>query len=162
MQYGIIGSGSWATALAKILTDNKQAIHWLVRTNAMSDFISRRKHNPNYLSSAVFNTDYLRLSTEIIDVVAASDHIIIATPSAYVMETLQPLSSHAFGVKKIISAVKGILPQQNILLNDFLEKEYRVEQKNYFTIMGPCHAEEIAAEKLSYLTFSGAAEYRGE
>lgn len=158
MQFGIIGSGSWATALAKILTDNKFAIHWLVRTNAMADFISRRKHNPNYLSSAVFNTDYLRLSTEIIDVVAASDHIIIATPSAYVMETLQPLTSHAFGDKKIISAVKGILPQQNILLNDFLEKEYRVEQKNYFTIMGPCHAEEIAAEKLSYLTFSGADE----
>jgi len=158
MQFGIIGSGSWATALAKILTDNKHPVNWLVRTDAMADFICRRKHNPNYLSSAVFNTDYLNITTEVIEVTSDSDHLIIATPSAYVMDTLQPLASHAFGDKKIISAVKGILPQKNILLNDFLEKEYGVEQKNYFTIMGPCHAEEIAAEKLSYLTFSGADE----
>lgn len=158
MQFGIIGSGSWATALAKILTDNNHTINWLVRSAAMAEYIQRRKHNPNYLTSAVFNTALLNLDTDVSKIVAASDRIIIATPSAYVMDTLKHLPKNAFEGKKIISAVKGIIPQENILLNDFLEKEFGVELKNYFTIMGPCHAEEVAAEKLSYLTFSGADE----
>jgi glycerol-3-phosphate dehydrogenase (NAD(P)+) len=74
------------------------------------------------------------------------------------METLKPLSKNAFNDKKVISAVKGILPEDNVLLNDYLNKEFEVAIKDYFTIMGPCHAEEVAAEKLSYLTFSGADE----
>lgn len=156
--FGIIGSGSWATAQAKILTDNHHAVNWLVRSEAMADFISRRRHNPNYLSSVIFNTSLLHLSTDVSEVAAASDHIIIAVPSAFVADVLEPLSKNAFAGKKVISAVKGIIPQQNILLNDYLGKEFNVELKNYFTIMGPCHAEEVAAEKLSYLTFSGADE----
>jgi glycerol-3-phosphate dehydrogenase (NAD(P)+) len=156
--FGIIGSGSWATALAKILTDNNHHINWLVRTEAMAECINKRKHNPNYLSSAVFNTSLLSLSTDVSKVTASSDIIIIAVPSAYVIDTLMPLSNNAFNDKKVISAVKGIIPQDNVLLNDYLQKEYQVELKNYFTIMGPCHAEEVAAEKLSYLTFSGADE----
>lgn len=156
--FGIIGSGSWATALAKILTDNNYSINWLVRTNTMAEHISKRKHNPNYLSTAFFNSSLLTLSTDIVKVVQASDKIIIAVPSAYVTDTLKPLASNAFSGKKVISAVKGIIPQDNVLLNDFLQKEFAVELKDYFTIMGPCHAEEVAAEKLSYLTFSGADE----
>jgi glycerol-3-phosphate dehydrogenase (NAD(P)+) len=156
--FGIIGSGSWATALAKILTDNHQSINWLIRTEAMLEHISKRKHNPNYLSSVFFNTDLLSLSTDVSAVVSASDIVIIAVPSAYVLDTIKPLSANAFSGKKVISAVKGILPQDNILLNDYLEKKFHVELKNYFTVMGPCHAEEVAAEKLSYLTFSGADE----
>ena len=156
--FGIIGSGSWATALAKILTDNNHHINWLVRTNAMAEFISKRKHNPNYLNSVVFNTSLVNLDVNVSKVVSASDYIIIATPSAYVADTLKNLPKKDFEGKKIISAVKGIIPQDNILLNDYLEKEFNVELKNYFTIMGPCHAEEVASEKLSYLTFSGADE----
>lgn len=156
--FGIIGSGSWATALAKILTDNHHSINWLIRTEAMQEHISKRKHNPNYLSSVFFNTDLLSLSTDVSKVVSASDIVIIAVPSAYVLDTIGPLSANAFSGKKVISAVKGILPQDNILLNDYLEKKFGVGIKNYFTVMGPCHAEEVAAEKLSYLTFSGADE----
>lgn len=156
--FGIIGSGSWATALAKILTDNGNTINWLVRSQAMADLINKRKHNPNYLTSAFFNTSLLKMDTDVSKVVAASNHIIIATPSAYVADTLKLLSKNAFVGKKVISAVKGIIPQENNLLNDYLEKEFAVELKDYFTIMGPCHAEEVAAEKLSYLTFSGADE----
>jgi glycerol-3-phosphate dehydrogenase (NAD(P)+) len=158
VSFGILGSGSWATALAKILTDNNHTINWLVRTPAMAEHINRRKHNPNYLSTAFFNTDLLSLNTDVSKVVAASGYIIIATPSAYVADTLKQLPKNAFDGKKVISAVKGIIPQENILLNDYLEKEFGVELKNYFTIMGPCHAEEVASEKLSYLTFSGADE----
>jgi glycerol-3-phosphate dehydrogenase (NAD(P)+) len=156
--FGIIGSGSWATALAKILTDNRHSINWLIRTEAMLEHISKRKHNPNYLSSVFFNTDLLSLSTDVSAVVSASDIVIIAVPSAYVLDTIKPLAANAFMGKKVISAVKGILPQDNILLNDYLQKEFNLEIKNYFTVMGPCHAEEVATEKLSYLTFSGADE----
>jgi glycerol-3-phosphate dehydrogenase (NAD(P)+) len=156
--FGIIGSGSWATALAKILTDSHHHINWLVRTNAMTEAITKRRHNPNYLKSVVFDISLLSLDTNVSKVVSASDYIIIATPSAYVVDTLKSLSKKDFEGKKVISAVKGIIPQDNILLNDYLEKEFNVESKNYFTVMGPCHAEEVAAEKLSYLTFSGIDE----
>jgi glycerol-3-phosphate dehydrogenase (NAD(P)+) len=156
--FGILGSGSWATALAKILTDNHHAIHWLVRSEAMVEAINKRKHNPNYLHSVVFDTSLLHLDTDVSKVVAASDYIIIATPSAYVVDTLKKLHKKDFEGKKVISAVKGIIPHNNSLLNDYLEKEFNVELRDYFTIMGPCHAEEVASEKLSYLTFSGADE----
>src|SRR6187399_3116997 len=124
----------------------------------MVDFISKQKHNPNYLTAAVFDPSLLTLETNVSKVVSASDYIIIATPSAYVADTLKSLSKRELEGKKVISAVKGIIPQQNVLLNDYLEKEFNVALKDYFTIMGPCHAEEVAAEKLSYLTFSGADE----
>ena len=156
--FGIIGSGSWATALAKILTDNHHPINWLVRSDAMTEAISKRRHNPNYLNSVVFDTSLLTLDTKVSKVVSASDHLIIATPSAYVADTLKGLTNKDLEGKKVISAVKGIIPQQNILLNEYLEKEFNLDPKDYFTIMGPCHAEEVASEKLSYLTFSGADE----
>jgi len=124
----------------------------------MLEFINTKKHNPNYLSSVFFDTTLLSLSTDVSKIVAASDAVIIAVPSAYVLDTISPLSKNAFDRKLVISAVKGILPQDNILLNDYLEKEFSVGLSDYFTIMGPCHAEEVASEKLSYLTFSGANE----
>lgn len=155
MKFGIIGSGSWATALAKILTDNGNAIQWLVRNDAMINYITQRHHNPNYLNAVYFNTSLLSLSTDIKKVVAASDCIVIAVPSAYLLDTLAPLQKKQYAGKKIISAVKGMLPHNNLLLNDYLRKEFDVSPENYFTVMGPCHAEEVASEKLSYLTFSG-------
>lgn len=155
MRLAIIGSGSWATALAKILTDNHFPVNWCVRTEAIVKHIQHRHHNPTYLSSAYFDTAMLNLSTDITSVVAANDYILICVPSAYLSETLEGLSKDAFAGKKVISAVKGIMPQHNLLLNDYLKNEYDVALQDYFTIMGPCHAEEVASEKLSYLTFSG-------
>lgn len=158
MNFGILGSGSWGTALAKILTDNGQTIYWLNRSEvAIQQMISRR-HNAHYLSGAYFDTKQLKLTTNPSEVIAESDCIIIAIPSAFVEATLAMLDRNIFAGKKIISAVKGILPDQTLLLNDFLKKKFDVELENYFTILGPCHAEEVAAEKLSYLTFSGIDE----
>jgi glycerol-3-phosphate dehydrogenase (NAD(P)+) len=125
--FGIIGSGSWATALAKILTDNNNSINWLVRTDAMSEAIIKRRHNPNYLNTVEFDTSLLNLQTNVSKVVEASDHIIIATPSAYVVDTLKSLSNQDLEGKKMISAVKGIIPQENILLNDYLQKEFCID-----------------------------------
>lgn len=158
MKFGIIGSGSWGTALAKILTDNKNKITWWIRDGNVIKNIQLRSHNPQYLSSVHFNAELLNLTTDVSEVIKNSDCIIIAVPSAYVADVLNNLEENIFTGKKIISAIKGILPEQNLLLNDYLNKKYNVELKNYFAVLGPCHAEEIAAEKLSYLTFSGIDE----
>lgn len=155
MRFGLIGSGSWATALAKILTDNKQDIYWWVRSEATITHLQQRHHNPHYLSSVYFDTSLLQLSNNINAVIANSDCIVIAIPSAYIMDAVSELAANVFSGKRIISAIKGILPQNNLLLNEFLADQFNVPLDNYHTIMGPCHAEEVASEKLSYLTFSG-------
>lgn len=156
--FGIIGSGSWSTALAKILTDNKNKINWWIRNEETIKHLLARHHNPQYLSSVFFDTDLLIPTTNVSEVIKNSDYIIIAVPSAYAADTLGNLDKNIFNGKKIISAIKGILPDQNLLLNDYLKQEFRVELDNYFAVLGPCHAEEVASEKLSYLTFSGIDE----
>ena len=158
MRFGIIGSGSWATALAKILTDNKVAINWWIRNEATIAHLQKRHHNPNYISSVYFEASLLSMSNDVSKVIGSSDCLVIAVPSSYIIDTLGNLDKNIFKEKKIISAVKGILPQENLLLNDYLEKKFEVGLNDYFTVMGPCHAEEVAAEKLSYLTFSGTDE----
>lgn len=158
MKFGIIGNGSWGTALAKILTDNAHQIYWWNRSEtAISQFI-KRSHNPHYLQAARFDMNLVALTTDLTQVIENSDVIVLAVPSAYVSETLALLPRHAFQHKKILSAVKGILPDHNQLVNDFLSESFDFALENYFAVMGPCHAEEVAAEKLSYLTFSGINE----
>jgi glycerol-3-phosphate dehydrogenase (NAD(P)+) len=155
MQFAILGSGSWATALAKIITDNKIHINWWMRNETIIKHIEKRHHNPNYISSVFFDEKLLSLSADLKLIIERSDHIIIAIPSAYILDTLKELPKNIFKEKKIISTVKGILPENNLLLNEYLNKDFGLELSDYFTIMGPCHAEEVASEKLSYLTFSG-------
>ncbi|MEO9071252.1 MAG: NAD(P)H-dependent glycerol-3-phosphate dehydrogenase [Ginsengibacter sp.] len=158
MIFGIIGSGSWATALAKILTDNKNKINWWLRNDSNITSFKSRRHNPQYLSSAFFDINLINFSTSAEEVINQSDTVIIVVPSAFVAESLHDLPKDIFKNKKIISAVKGIIPEKNVLLNEYLKNEFGVDLKNYFTLLGPCHAEEVAAEKLSYLTFSGIDE----
>jgi len=157
-RFGVIGGGSWATALVKILTDNKLPVNWWVRSEQVMLHIQQRHHNPHYLSSVYFDTTLLSISTDIKEVIADSECVIIAMPSAYVADACKKLPPGAFAGKKVISAVKGILPDENLLLNDYLQQYFDVPLENYFTVMGPCHAEEVASEKLSYLTFSGTDE----
>jgi glycerol-3-phosphate dehydrogenase (NAD(P)+) len=158
MQFGMIGSGSWATALAKILTDNGNTLQWWIRNTDTISYMQQRRHNPHYLSAAYFNQQQLHLQNNIQQVVAASDILVIAVPSAYAAEALSALPKDALKGKKIISAIKGILPSTNQLLNDYLAEHFSFPIEDYFTVLGPCHAEEVAAEKLSYLTFSGIDE----
>jgi glycerol-3-phosphate dehydrogenase (NAD(P)+) len=155
LNFGIIGSGSWATALAKILTENQHHINWWIRNENIIRHIQQRGHNPHYLSSAYFNVTQLNMMTDLQQVINASDILLIAVPSAYIADAFQSLDKNIFEGKKIMSAVKGILPVQNILLNKYLQREFNLPLEDYFAVLGPCHAEEVAAEKLSYLTFSG-------
>ncbi len=158
MQFGIIGSGSWATALAKILTDSGNTIHWWIRDANSIKHIQQRHHNPHYLNSAYFDPALLRMSTDVNEVVQHCDVVVMAVPSAYISNALSTLNKDALQHKKIVSAIKGILPESNQLLNEYLAEHFQVSLENYYTVLGPCHAEEVAAEKLSYLTFSGVDE----
>jgi glycerol-3-phosphate dehydrogenase (NAD(P)+) len=155
---GVIGNGSWATALVKILTDNGQPVAWWIRNAGSIEHIKRRRHNPNYLSSAYFDTSLLNLQNEVEEVVNASDLLVIAVPSAYILDVLGGVSKESLENKKILSAIKGLVPGEDVLLNEHLHKQFDVPLQNYFAVLGPCHAEEVAAEKLSYLTFSGTDE----
>lgn len=158
MQFGIIGSGSWATAIAKILTDNNHRINWWIRNCDTIKYLQQRRHNPHYLSNAYFETNMLQLSDSLHFVIAKSDVLIVAVPSAYVENIFSVLNTDAFKNKKIVSAIKGLLPETNQLLNEYLEQNFAVQLADYFAVSGPCHAEEVAAEKLSYLTFASVDE----
>lgn len=153
--FGIIGSGSWATALVKILTDNGQTVNWWIRNEKTIEHIQRRHHNPHYLHSVDFDISRLSMSASVENVIVNSDVLIIAVPSAYIIDCIGHLKPGDWEGKKIVSAVKGILPDKNILLNYYLQQEFNIPLEDYFAVLGPCHAEEVAAEKLSYLTFSG-------
>jgi len=155
---GIIGSGSWATAIAKIVTENGHPITWCLRQQSNIDYFEKRKHNPQYLRNAYFDLQKISFSTDVKMVVAASDIIIIAVPSIHIETTLASLESEDLKNKFIVSAVKGVLPVHNILLNEWLEQKFNFPLSSYYTLLGPSHAEEVAAEQLSYLTFSGLDE----
>lgn len=155
MKFGIIGSGSWGTALARILTTNNHPISWWVRNPDTAAHIRQHGNNPGYLTSVQFDTRQLYVTTNIKEVISRSDVLVITVPSAFIEASLAPLSAADWKEKKIVSAIKGLLPERNILLNYYLKQQFDISLENYFAVLGPCHAEEVAAEKLSYLTFSG-------
>jgi glycerol-3-phosphate dehydrogenase (NAD(P)+) len=152
---GIIGNGSWGTALAKILTDNGNNVYWWVRNQASVDYLVQRNHNPHYLTSVRFLPETITPTTDIEEVLSACDTLIFAVPSAYAQGVIESASKDRWVNKNIISAIKGILPDCNLLLNDYLVEHIGFSLNNYVAITGPCHAEEVAFERLSYLTFSG-------
>ncbi|MCX6264476.1 MAG: NAD(P)-binding domain-containing protein [Bacteroidetes bacterium] len=155
MRIGIIGSGSWATALAKIVTDNGHPVHWWIRNEQTIQYFQKRRHNPHYLSSVYFDLSQIHFYNSLPELIASTDCIVLAVPAAFIHSLLGELPVDVFRDKKIISAVKGILPEENELLNQYLERSFSFSLSQYFTLLGPCHAEEVAAEKLSYLTLSG-------
>ncbi len=152
---GIIGGGSWATALAKILTDNGHRINWWIRSEDTIRHMQLRHHNKHYLTSVYFDTNLLELSSDLEYIVGASDELVLSVPSAFLEDALRELPDNAFDNKHVISAIKGLVPSTNSLINEYLATRFNVSLDRYFTITGPCHAEEVANEKLSYLTFSG-------
>jgi glycerol-3-phosphate dehydrogenase (NAD(P)+) len=152
---GIVGNGSWGTALAKILTDNGNKIHWWVRNKTAVEHLQQRHHNPHYLTSVRFMPEALTATDDLEAVLDNCSTIVFAVPSAYAQQVLDGVPKEKWADKKIISAIKGILPDSNLLLNDRLTESMDYRLENYVAITGPCHAEEVAQERLSYLTFSG-------
>jgi glycerol-3-phosphate dehydrogenase (NAD(P)+) len=152
---GIIGNGSFGTAIAKILTDNGHVIHWWLRNEEAVKHLASRHHNPHYLTSVAFSPDSILPTSDLDKVFAACQTIIFAVPSAFASDVLSRVSNEQWKGKKFISAIKGILPETQQLLSDYLESTNALPLTDYVAITGPCHAEEVAAERLSYLTFSG-------
>lgn len=154
-QVGIIGNGSWGTAIAKILTDNGNNIYWWVRNEVAANHLLNRYHNQQYLTSVRFLPENITPTSDLEKVLNSCDTVIVCIPSAYAQGVIESVDEKLWTGKKIVSAIKGILPESNLLLNDYLSKKKDFDLNNYAAITGPCHAEEVADERISYLTFSG-------
>jgi len=150
----VIGGGSWATAIVKMLCNNAKEVHWWIRSQTVIDHIKKHKHNPNYLTSVEFETNKLVLSADLKEVVANADILIMAVPSAFLKEALNELTEADFKNKKVFSAIKGIVPEHNLIVGEFFNTIYNIPFEDIGVITGPCHAEEVAMEKLSYLTIA--------
>ncbi|MFC5270262.1 NAD(P)H-dependent glycerol-3-phosphate dehydrogenase [Adhaeribacter terreus] len=148
----VIGGGSWATALVKILSENRSEIHWWMRQQDDIKHLLQYHHNPRYLSGVSFDLDYVKPSVDLEAVVKAADWVILAVPGAFVQNAIASLPKTAFEGKVMVSAIKGMIPNENCLITDYLEKHYNVPASHQCVIAGPCHAEEVALEKQSYLT----------
>lgn len=147
----ILGSGSWATALAKIVMRNEDSINWFIRRPEVIEEFRQTHKNPSYLSNTPFDTDRIEFSSDINEVIASSDILILAVPSPYLKQTLNKIR-RSIRQKLVVSAVKGMIPDENMIVSDYLHLKYNVPNSNIAVIAGPCHAEEIALERLSYLT----------
>jgi glycerol-3-phosphate dehydrogenase (NAD(P)+) len=152
---GIIGNGSWGTALAKILTDNNQSIYWWVRNKESVKYLTERNHNPHYLTSVRFLPETIIATDNLQQVLDECDTLVFAVPSAFAQGVIEMAGKESWKNSNIVSAIKGILPDCNLLLNDYLTEYCGYDLNRYVAITGPCHAEEVAYERLSYLTFSG-------
>ncbi len=152
-QICVIGGGSWATALVKLLQNNNEKINWYIRRDEVIDQIKKYRHNPNYLTSIHFDTSSIKFYNKINEAIEDSEIIIVAVPASFIEETFVKYYGD-YTKKFIFSAVKGIIPNHNLTVTEFFNKHYNIPFSKVGIISGPCHAEEIALERLSYLTVS--------
>jgi glycerol-3-phosphate dehydrogenase (NAD(P)+) len=154
MQIGVIGGGSWATALVKILTDNDQTktINWWLRSEATVQHILKHKHNPHYISAVELHTHIVKPTTSIESVIKNSDILLFVIPAAFLEAALKDVNPAWLDGKILVSAIKGLVPQTGQIVGAYLESKFNADRSHIGVITGPCHAEEVAFEKLSYLT----------
>ncbi|MCO7184181.1 NAD(P)H-dependent glycerol-3-phosphate dehydrogenase [Tenacibaculum sp. XPcli2-G] len=149
----VLGGGSWATAIVKMLSENLETIGWYMRSIYAIEHIKRNKHNPSYLSSAELHPEQLDLSENINYIVENYDVLIFAVPSAFLNGELEKLTA-SLENKVIFSAIKGIVPESGLIVGEHFHEKYNIPYENIGVISGPCHAEEVAMERLSYLTLA--------
>lgn len=150
----MVGGGSWATALVKILTEHDVRICWWLRNARDLDHIRKFNHNPSYLSGVQLNPERVNACADLPQAIAGAEYLILAVPGAFLTDALKPLKADDFSGKTIVSAIKGMIPGDNLLVTDWLERTHGVPQASLCAIAGPCHAEEVALEKQSYLTIA--------
>jgi glycerol-3-phosphate dehydrogenase (NAD(P)+) len=148
----VIGGGSWATALVKLLSNHLPKVSWWMRNTDSVEYIRANGHQPKYLPSIAFQANQLNLSTNLRDIIREADLIVLATPAAFLHSLLEPLTAQDFHGKTVFSAIKGIVPEFNAIPARYLHKTFEIPYGNIGIICGPCHAEEVALERLSYLT----------
>ena len=148
----VIGGGSFGTAVVKMVSENLGSCHWWMHNEESALHIKRYHHNPRYLSSVGFDPNSILIYTDINATMAAADMIIFAVPSAFVKEVLQGMEVGALEGKIVCSTIKGIIPDENMIVGEYLREVVGVPENKIAVITGPCHAEEIALERLSFLT----------
>lgn len=149
----VLGGGSWATAIVKMLSENLDEVGWYMRSTYVLEHIKRNKHNPSYLSSADLHPEKLFLTNDINEVIKYADCLIFAIPSAFLKSELDKITV-PLDTKIIFSAIKGIVPESGLIVGEHFHEELDVPFNNIGVITGPCHAEEVAMERLSYLTIA--------
>lgn len=151
----VVGSGSWGTALVKIILENKQLnVDWWVRNEQVAKKINTSGKNPKYLRPVQLDTQRVRASSDIKQLIACNSTILLVTPSAFIADLFKDVSAEDLMDKKIISAIKGVEPKTLKIIGEYFFEHKGVQENNFGVITGPCHAEEVALEKLSYLTFA--------
>lgn len=152
----MIGGGSWATAIVKMLSDNltEKEIFWWMRNNDAIEHIKKFKHNPHYISSVEIKLPAENISSDINCIISTADFIVLNVPAAFLKESLANVTPEDLKGKKIVSAIKGIVPEDNLIIGEFLHQKYNIPYDDILVVSGPCHAEEVAFEKLSYLTIA--------
>ncbi len=156
-----MGGGSWATALAKLLLRNCPGIIWYMRRQDRIEEFLRLRHNPAYLTDVEFDTDRIYFTSNINEAAEMADTLLLVMPSPYIKSHLDKLTADISG-KDIVSAVKGIVPDDNELVTTYMEKRYGVAQDHITVVGGPCHAEEVALDRPSYLTIGCSDQTRAE
>lgn len=158
MNIAVLGSGSWATAIVKIATQNHDKVHWWVRENEIVEGVRQYGRNPLFLRSCQLDTNKIEITTDIKKVISSTDTIVLVIPSAFVEKSLQDLTPSDFENKTIISATKGIIPSTNQIVADYLQTQFKVELERQAVLSGPSHAEEIAQDGMTYLTLGAHQE----
>jgi glycerol-3-phosphate dehydrogenase (NAD(P)+) len=164
----VVGGGSWATANIKMLADNtaEKEIFWWMRNVQAVEHLQKFGHNPHYLSSVEIKLPKQNISTNLKALIQLADIILLNVPAAFLKDALTGITPADLAGKKVVSAIKGIVPDENLIIGEFLNQKYGVSFDDFMVISGPCHAEEVALEKLSYLTIASgdmelAAEFAG-
>lgn len=157
-EIAVVGGGSWATALVKLLCNQDQKIGWWMRSEEAVNHLKNFQHNPRYLQSVQFDVDQLNLSTDLEKILAPAKAVVIATPAAFLVSIFENIPTDLLKNKVIFSAVKGIIPEYNSIPAKYIHKTFGTPYDQIGIICGPCHAEEVALERLSYLTIGCSNE----
>ena len=147
----VIGGGSWATAIVKILINNLSPVYWWVREAEIEEGIKAKGRNPLYLSSALLDNKRIHISTDLKHIVSQADTVVLVTPSAYLFSTLSVLQADDFRGKNVISAIKGLVPEQMNSISAYMINDFGLTADRLGIVCGPSHAEEIASERLTFL-----------
>lgn len=151
----ILGGGTWGTALAKIVLINQKSMNWFIRRDDQIEDFYKLGHNPGYLTNVKFNLAQITFYSNLEKAIKESDTIIVAIPSPYVKQYFRRIWNNTFKGKFMVSALKGIIPGDNMVMSEFLASNFKIPLENIGVLSGPCHAEEVALERFSFLTVAG-------
>ena len=154
----VIGSGSWATAIVKVLLNNVRRVGWWIREPEIAAHIKEFRHNPQYLRSVELEPERLDISNDLCSVVKNADVIVFCIPSAYLHTSIQLLSPARLENKLIVSAIKGMVPEYNAIIASYFEQHFKVGPDRFVVVSGPSHAEEVGQEKLTFLTVASLVQ----